>query len=493
MSFSFGKSLRVLLPLRQAQFACIKLALTDALALALSLLVSEFVSVSVSLLRSPSILHLNGLKMSSNQPSGEQRQGAASRSRGQRTFDLMIFGATGFTGHLVCEYVAARANHFNPPLKWAVAGHIPSQVANVAAEFALPSTAAVVADVNDFSSLTNMTASARVILTTVGPYTRYGEPTVAAAVQTDSDYVDITAETPWVRDMIDKYESHVKNALIINCCGVDSVPSDIGTYYAAKLLREEHHQFAAHCQSYWYLTAPFYRFSGGTIASLGGLIGTPAENRVWDRHLLTPEPIRSERTRMDLPEERDQYFIRYSSDAGGFTAPYVMQPFNTRVVRRSHALFENSGQSLGRWMTYNECVGTARDMIISLVASIMVTLYCIGSYFIFKIAIVRSLYMWWFAPRPGQGPSKESREKSHFEMLTYAHGEQGALSTVVVSGKDPAYGGTARMAAECAFILARQRESLSAKPGFTTPAFALNDHLIDGLRTAGFTVSKVKA
>jgi short subunit dehydrogenase-like uncharacterized protein len=268
-------------------------------------------------------------------------------------FDVVVWGATGFTGRLVAEYLCERYG-VNEGLRWALGGRDLGKLERVRGELAAKDAAAsslplLVADSGDERSLRALAAQAAVVCTTVGPYARYGSGLVAACVAEGADYCDLTGESPWIRRMIDAHHAEAARLgrRIVHCCGFDSIPSDLGVFF---LQREAARLHGAPLEEItFYMGRVKGGFSGGTVSSLFGVAQEardPAVRRVlFDPYGLNPEGERQG------PDGRDPQGIQYDKDISAWTAPFLMGPINTRVVRRSHAL---QGYPYGRGFRYRE-------------------------------------------------------------------------------------------------------------------------------------------
>ncbi|MBN8228511.1 saccharopine dehydrogenase NADP-binding domain-containing protein [Corallococcus macrosporus] len=404
-------------------------------------------------------------------------------------FDIILWGATGFTGRLVAEYLARTQDTHRA--KWAIAGRdaakleqIRSELVKVRPEFAdLP---VVLADAKDAASLDAMVAKTRVIISTVGPYARYGNELVAACVRAGTDYCDLTGEVQWMRKTIDAHDARAREtgARIVHTCGFDSIPSDLGTLMLQDYMREKH---GGHCdQVRFHLTRMRGGFSGGTIASmmdtLAAVKADPSLKKVLtSAHALDPEPSRGTK------EERDLATVKKSPDTGTWTAPFVMASVNTRVVRRSNALL---GYPWGRDFFYSE-VSDFGPGPKGFALAAATTAGLGGFMAVSNVDPVRELLEKHVLPAPGQGPSAAVRERGLFEVKLLGEGQSPKSGQrVKVEGKvassgDPGYAATARMLAESALCLAF--DTIPKRGGVLTPASAMGMVLVERLRKAGMT------
>ncbi|MEM7676240.1 MAG: saccharopine dehydrogenase NADP-binding domain-containing protein, partial [Myxococcota bacterium] len=255
-----------------------------------------------------------------------------------RTYDIVVMGATGFTGRLVAEYLLERGP---ASLRWAMAGRNETKLAKVRAELAesFPKAAdipLITADSLDYHDMKAMAAQTTVVCTTVGPYAHYGEPLVAACAAQGTHYCDLTGEVQFIRKMIDGHAAaaEASGARIVHCCGFDSIPSDIGVYMLGEAMAE---RGATLKQVQMFAGESRGTFSGGTVASLLNVLDEAKKDRNLRRIIGHPYGLNPEGER-DGPDGRDQQGVVYSKDLGMWTAPFVMAAINTRVVRRTQSL-----------------------------------------------------------------------------------------------------------------------------------------------------------
>ena len=390
-----------------------------------------------------------------------------------RQFDLVVWGASGFTGRLVVEYLAERY----PPgdaLRWAVAGRNEAKLKKVLADapFRGDLPGIIVADSHDRAALHNLTASASVILTTVGPYAKYGSDLVEACVTNGTDYCDLCGEVQWMRQMIDRHQAdaEVSGARIVMSCGFDSIPSDIGVQYLQTLARQAHGEPCVEIKLL--VRAMKGGASGGTIASMLNAIEQARQDQAVRRILADPYGLNPEGQRHG-PDGRDQHGPRFDTDAAMWTAPFVMGGVNTRVVRRTNALL---GYPYGDGFHYSESTMSGkgfRGRVRSNLMSWGLMLFVGAS----TIPVTRRVFVQRMVPKPGEGPSREERENGYFNMLLIGKMPDGEQMRLRIRGdRDPGYGSTSKMLAESAVCLAK--DDLKASGGFWTPASALGDALM---------------
>jgi len=403
----------------------------------------------------------------------------------ERELDVILWGATGFTGRLVAEYLVERSGAGQ--LAWALAGRNLAKLEALRDDLARldPSAAElpiVTGDSADRASLDALAARARVVCTTVGPYATYGSELVAACISQGAHYCDLTGETQWIRRMIDAHHDEAVEAgtRIVNCCGFDSIPSDLGT----QLLQAravEHDGEPCDAITLHVITAKGGA-SGGSIASVMNVLREakdPEVRRILGHaYALNPEGER------EGPDRGDQMGVRRDKATGAWTGPFIMAAINARIVRRSNALL---GYPYGRDFRYAEVTRAGRGIggmlrATGLAAGLggMVGLAAFGP--------MRALLQKTVLPAPGQGPSREQIEGGHFEVELVGTRDGRRVGTVTVRGnRDPGYGATACMLAESALCLSLDEASLDSPGGVLTPAVAMGGRLRDRLNREGVT------
>lgn len=401
----------------------------------------------------------------------------------EREFDVVVYGATGFTGSLVAAYLLEQYGCGNE-LNWAIAGRSPHKLAELKEQLGADAAAleTIVADSDDAEALANLVARTRVVLTTVGPYALYGARLVAACVAAGTHYCDLAGEVQWIRRMIDKHHEHAAEtgARIVNCCGFDSIPMDMGVYFLQQEARRRHGHFCNDIAMF--VKATRGSASGGTLASMMNVVREAREDRNVARVLGDPYALNPEGER-EGPDGRDQQKVLHDADAGTWTAPFIMAGINTRVVRRSNAL---AGYPYGRDFRYREAVMTGAGGAGWLKGNLMAVglgALATGIYF----EPTRKLLRKFVLPKPGEGPDKDAREAGFFNLMQVGKLPDGTvLHTRITGDRDPGYGSTSKMLAEAAVCLAK--DELDSPGGVLTPAVAMGDALLQRLRdNAGLT------
>jgi short subunit dehydrogenase-like uncharacterized protein len=382
-------------------------------------------------------------------------------------FDIVVYGATGFTGQLVAEYLAAQYKG-DGNLKWAMAGRSKEKLASVRDAIGAPAdTPLIVADASDPASLKAMVAQTKSVISTVGPYQLYGEELVAACAASGTDYLDLCGEPIWMRQMIDKYEAAAKSsgARIVFSCGFDSLPFELGTVVVQEEAKRVFGAPAARVKGR--VRDMRGTLSGGTAASARATFEAVAKDlslvaMLKDPFALTPG--------FKGPKQPPGSKPVFEEDLQSWAAPFMMALINTRNVHRSNMLL---GFPYGKEFVYDEMVltgaGEKGEANARLVMAANTEKTGPG------------------APKPGEGPSKEERENGLYDLLYVAIAPDGRQVRAVVKGdRDPGYGSTSKMISECAICLLRDTPDVPA--GIWTPGAAMGDKLIKRLTDhAGLT------
>ncbi|HEU0082854.1 MAG TPA: saccharopine dehydrogenase NADP-binding domain-containing protein [Bradyrhizobium sp.] len=373
-------------------------------------------------------------------------------------FDIVVYGASGFTGQLVAEYLASRYAK-DRDLKWAMAGRSLDKLASVRDAIGAPAdTPLIAADGGDAASLQAMLDQTRSVISTVGPYQLYGSELVAACAATGTDYLDLCGEPLWMRQMIDAHEATARSsgARILFSCGFDSIPFELGVYFceatAKKMFDAPVSRVKGRVRD---MTATV---SGGTVASTKASYMAAAKDlslvtSLRDPFVLTPG--------FDGPRQPPGNKPKFDEDLEAWTAPFVMATINTRNVHRSNLLMNFP---YGKDFVYDEMVLTGPGEQGEANARRLV-------------AAMNAERMGGSGPKPGEGPSKEVRESGHYDLLFVGLAPDGRQVRVSVKGdRDPGYGSTSKMIAECAVCLLRDTPDVPA--GIWTPGAAMGDRLI---------------
>ena len=382
-----------------------------------------------------------------------------------RELGIIVFGATGYTGRLVCEYLNNQYG-VGGEVSWAMAGRSQQKLEQVRDELDISADVPlIVVDAGDSGSIDAMVASTAVVLTTVGPYQLYGSDLVRACAQAGTDYVDLCGEPAWMHEMIAAHGEAAKasGARIVFSCGFDSIPSDLGVLFLQQAAQQQ-------------LQAPVNlikgrvrgmkgSFSGGTLASFKATMAAAAEKPEMIGVLMNPFALTEGFAGPDQPPGLAPI---YDEDLDSWSAPFVMATINIKNIHRSNLLL---GHQYGADFVYDEMMLTGPGEAGEAMAKAM--------------AVDKSMAN---DPRqPGEGPSKEERESGFFDMLFVGYKDSGGTVRASVQGdRDPGYGSTSRMIAESAVCLLVNPDLASG--GIWTPAAALGSALIERLQgNAGLT------
>ena len=408
----------------------------------------------------------------------------------QREFDIVLYGATGFAGKLTAEYLS----HAAGSARVALAGRSQDKLLAVRETLgeAAQSWPLIAADASQPSTLDAMAAQAQVVVTTVGPYNRYGLPLVAACAAAGTDYADLTGEPMFIRESIDLYHKQAADtgARIVHSCGFDSIPSDLSVY---SLYRRAVEDGTGELGDTDFVVRKIAAgFSGGTVASILDVVRAMSDDAEVRRLLDDPYTLTPDReaepelgSQPDMPWRRGRQ-IAPELD-GIWTSGFLMAPVNTRIVRRSNALQD---WAYGRRFRYSECqsVGSsmAAPVVSAMAAGASSAVTGLGSRYFNRLpkGLVERI-----VPKPGTGPSEKVREKGHYKIETYTTTTSGARYVATISQKgDPGYKATSVLLGESGLALALDRDRLSDLRGVLTPAAAMGDALLARFPAAGVSL-----
>ena len=378
-------------------------------------------------------------------------------AKADRPFDIVVYGATGYTGRLVAEYLAHHYQGAGP--KWAMAGRSADKLAEVRDAIGAPAdTPLIVANSDDPASMAALADSTRVVVTTVGPYQLYGEPLLAACVAAGTDYADLCGEPVWMRQMVDKYDAAAKasGARIAFSSGFDSIPFDLGVLMLQKEAGKRRGSPAPRVKGR--VRAMQGKFSGGTAASLKASLAALGKDPSLLPYMVSPFGLTPgfegpAQPRGDAPE--------YDEALGSWCAPFIMAAINTKNVHRTNLLLSHP---YGADFVYDEMVLTGPGEQGEGVAKFMASTPMIGGE---------------NDPKPGEGPTKEERDTGFYDVLFLGEWADGQTIRYGVKGRyDPGYGSTSRMIAETGIALL----SCQAQGGVATPGALLGEALVERLR-----------
>ncbi|BFM17296.1 saccharopine dehydrogenase NADP-binding domain-containing protein [Maricurvus nonylphenolicus] len=377
----------------------------------------------------------------------------------QREYGIVVYGATGYTGRLVCEYLNNQYG-VNGDVNWAMAGRSLEKLQAVRDEMGIgKDVPLVVADASEQSSIDAMVASTNVVLTTVGPYQLYGSDLVKACAEAGTDYVDLCGEPAWMHEMIGVNAEAAKasGARIVFSCGFDSVPFDLGAYYLQQAAKEKLGGPVSRIKGR--VRAMKGTFSGGTMASFKATMAAAGKNPELINVLMNPFALTEG---FAGPQQPDGMAPLFEEDLNSWSAPFVMATINTKNIHRSNFLLQHE---YGEDFVYDEMMltgpGDEGEAMAKFVAE--------------DKSMAESKL------KPGEGPSKEERETGFYDVLFVGSNASGDVVKASVKGdKDPGYGSTCKMIAESAVTLLKNPEAASG--GIWTPASAMGSLLIDRLQ-----------
>ena len=380
-----------------------------------------------------------------------------------KEYDFVVYGATGFTGKLVVEYLVEKYSN-NSDISWALAGRNLEKLESVAASKNVPEdTGLLVVDSNDISSIEEMVSKTKCVLTTVGPYQLYGNDIVAACAKSGTDYVDLCGEPGWMHEKINEHSDEAKNSgsRIVFSCGFDSIPFDLGVLFLQNEVINRYGKPSSNVRGR--VRGMNGEFSGGTAASLGATMAALKEKPELIAVLGNPFSLSNGFTGPEQPADSKPL---YDEKLDTWVAPFFMAPINTKNVHRSNALMNHM---YGEDFCYNEMwvMGPGDEGQAS--AKFIATSNPFSD-----------------APKPGEGPSRESREKGNYDVLFCGDINEESVHVSVAGDMDPGYGSTSKMIAESAICLVKECEDLAG--GIYTPAPSMGTKLIKRLQdNAGLT------
>lgn len=380
-----------------------------------------------------------------------------------KKYDFIVFGATGFTGKLVVEYLVERYLG-NPEIKWALAGRNLEKLKSVAKSKNVPDDICLfTADSNDKTSIENLVSKTRCILTVVGPYQLYGNNIIESCAKSGTDYVDLCGEPGWMHEKINELSdiSKESGSRIVFSCGFDSIPFDLGVLFLQNEIIKRFNKPASNVRGR--VRAMNGEFSGGTAASLGATMSALKEKPELFAVLANPFALSNGFIGPDQPADNKPV---YDEKLDSWVAPFFMAPINTKNIHRSNALMDHI---YGEDFCYNEMwiQGTGDEGKAA-------------ADFISKSNPLSN------APQPGEGPSRESRENGNYDLLFCGDIDDKSIHVSVTGDMDPGYGSTSKMITESAVCLVKECDDL--KGGIYTSASSMGTKLIKRLEdNAGLT------
>ena len=380
-----------------------------------------------------------------------------------KEYDFVVYGATGFTGMLVVEYLVHKYSN-NSQIKWALAGRNLEKLESVAVSKNVPEgTGLLEVDSNNIASIEEMISKTKCVLTTVGPYQLYGNDIVSACAKSGIDYVDLCGEPGWMHEKINELTETAREtgSRIVFSCGFDSIPFDLGVLFLQNEVTRRYGKPSVNVRGR--VREMNGEFSGGTAASLGATMAALKEKPELFAVLANPFSLSNGFAGPDQPADNKPIF---DDKLDTWVAPFFMAPINTKNVHRSNALMNHM---YGKDFCYNEMwvMGPGDD----------------GKAAADFISSSNPLSN---APKPGEGPSRESRENGNYDILFCGDINDESVHVSVVGDMDPGYGSTSKMIAESAICLVKECEDLNG--GIYTPAPSMGTKLIKRLQdNAGLT------
>ena len=409
-----------------------------------------------------------------------------------KNYDIVLYGATSFVGELTAEYLHRFLNpNYNAndsEVKWAIAGRNEHKLNDVKDAINAPDLPTILADSNDLASLNAMCEQAKVVISTVGPYLKYGENLIQACVNNGTDYVDLTGEAIFIKDMMDKYADDAKasGARIVNSCGFDSIPSDLGVLFTQNYAKDKFGEVfdTIHMR----VKASKGGLSGGTIASMATIFEEVGTNKQRRKQLANPYLLVQDSNPPSV-RQTSHRTPSYDDTHERWVAPFVMETINTRIVHHTNQLKD---YAYGRDFKYDEAMWMP-DGMKGRVMSYGMTAGLAGFALGMRFDKTRDLLNDKVLPKPGTGPSKSERDNGYFDIRFFADTVDGEkVQTQVKGDKDPGYGGTCQMLAQSALCLLKDVSKDEVQGGFWTPASAMGEKLIKRLEShAGLTFAVI--
>ena len=397
-----------------------------------------------------------------------------------RPYAVILYGATSFVGqitaHYLTNFLSNAKNKDGSNITWAIAGRDEDKLNTLQSKLE-SKVDIIIANSKDPASLDDMTKQTQVIISTVGPYLKYGEPLIKSCAENGTDYVDLTGEAIFIKDMMDKYQDTAKQsgARIVNSCGFDSIPSDLGVYFLQEKAKEK---FGETCNVInMRVKAAKGGISGGTIASMASIFEEAGEDKSRRKQVANPYLLNDD---AEAPNVRQDNVSKpkYDSNHKRWLAPFVMATINTRIVHRSNQLLS---YEYGRDFKYDEAMWM-QDGVKGKLSSYAMSAGLLGFATAMMIKPSRELLSKHVLPKAGSGPSKDEQENGYFDIRHFGKTAKNDTITVKVTGdKDPGYGSTSRMIAQAALCLAQDVSKEDVGGGFWTPASAMGDNLISRL------------
>jgi short subunit dehydrogenase-like uncharacterized protein len=386
------------------------------------------------------------------------------------TFDIILIGATGFTGSRAVDYLAKNAPQ---SLNWGIAARNPDKLTKVAEKHGISDDRCFIVDTMNRDQVEDVAKRSDIIITTVGPFSLYGEEVIAACSKFGTHYLDITGEVGFIKKMKDKYNELAKEsgALIIPFSGFDSVPAEIAAYslsqhfIAAKTLDIEAHYSISG------------GFNGGTIATMLNKFETGEYKEMRDPRLLLDD------NHQQIHTPTNEQFLGFDGRINRWSVPFIMSSINSKVVYKTAEWMAKHRTPYAKSIAYSEHLnmGPWYNPIPFLgISIVLISLQLFGPRKWFRSLIQK------IAPEPGEGPTEKQIENGFFNMITTARDHQGKTASIKISYPgDPGNKSTIFFLCESALLLASANIE---KKGFLTPVSAFEDQLISHLKTNGLHI-----
>ena len=360
-----------------------------------------------------------------------------------KKYDIIVHGATGFTGKLICQYLY---NHQDiKQIKWGISGRNSSKLSLLADQYKVDF---IQADSFDLESLDRVTKKTKLIISVVGPYSLYGKKLVESCINNKCHYLDLTGEPEFVNFVEENFSKKAKDndTILMNCCGFESIPPDLGVYYTIKQLEESNVEITTFLKTKG-------KISGGTWAS-------------FLNSFSNKKPI----IKKGLQANKKSKKIFYVKKLGKWAL--IFPVIDKHIVKKSAAsLGYGDNFSFNQYIVFKSLI-----RIISLIGSISI---------ISILAKSKFLRNWLISFIPsGKGPNKNERNKHWFELVIFGRTKSQMIKTIV-SGGDPGYGETAKFISEMALCIIFDNDKLNANKGVITPAQCAGDLMIERLKRSG--------
>lgn len=398
----------------------------------------------------------------------------------KRPYAVVLYGATSFVGkitaHYLVEFLSNNKDKDGNNVSWAIAGRDQEKLNELQSELT-SEVDIIIANSKDAASLDEMTKQTQVIISTVGPYLKYGEPLIKSCAENGTDYVDLTGEAIFIKDMMDKYQDTAKQsgARIVNSCGFDSIPSDLGVYFTQTQAEEK---FGTACDViHMRVKAAKGGISGGTIASMATIFEEVGQDKSRRKQVANPYLLNDDK---EAPNVRQDNVTKpaYDDEHKRWLAPFVMASINTRIVHRTNQLL---GYEYGRDFKYDEAMWM-KDGVKGKLSSYALSAGLLGFATAMMIKPSRELLSKHVLPKAGSGPSKSDQDNGYYDIRLFGKtANKDTINTKVTGDKDPGYGSTSRMLAQAALCLAQDISKDDVGGGFWTPAAAMGARLIERL------------